>query len=225
MKFYLHSRKIVLNGVEKFASARCKFFNPQTRNLSAFSLVELLISISIIGMMAALSISAYPRFSEQITVATETYKFLAYIKETQVYGISSYSAPGTKVIYGVEVNRLTGSLKRTAWTNPTGHTNDLYMANKPFTAEEEVILKPAFEIEKICSDDTCTSNFETANIFFRRPNPEGRLIGKIATIITPAPTTSSSLDKIIIHIRSKRNIAFVKKVVILQTGQMYVSDW
>ncbi len=196
--------------------------------INAFTLIELLVSISVLAMIAAISVSSYPKFSEQMGVSTESYKMLAYLREAQVYGSAGYTDPGVKVVYGLEVDRDTNVVKKVQWQNPTSSTNQNYVDNKADTGETSFSLGNRFEIEKICSIaanvSSCDSegNYSKVFVFFRRPNPEARLLGQVGTILYPDQNGTTGLQKIEVHIRSKQNPQFIKKVVILQTGQMYV---
>jgi prepilin-type N-terminal cleavage/methylation domain-containing protein len=195
--------------------------------LIAFTLIELLVSISVLAMIAAISVSSYPQFSEQLGVTTETYKVLSYMREAQVYGVSGYTDPGVKVVYGLEVDKTTGVVKKVQWQNPNNNTNQSYINNKTDTGDAVLELNDRYEIEKMCSFvgsvSSCDSGqaYDRVYIFFKRPNPEARVIGLQGTIVSPEPSGSAGHAKLGVHIRSKKNPQFVKKVVILQTGQIY----
>lgn len=193
--------------------------------MKAFTLVELLVSISVLGVVAAISVSSYPKFSEQLGVSAETYKFLAFARQAQVYGVSGYTDAGVKVVYGIEIDRENNIVKTVQWQNPDSTTNQKYVDNKTDTGEETLQINNKYEIEKICNDEACTQNYDKAYVFFKRPNPEGRLLGLIGTILYPDQNSSTGFTRLEVLISSKKNSQFVKKVVILQTGQMYVSDW
>lgn len=212
-----------------------KFYSPhpnpllsKERGMNAFTLIELLVSISVLAMVAAISVSSYPKFSEQMGVSTESFKVLAYMREAQVYGSAGYTDPGVKVVYGLEIDRDTNTVKKVQWQNPNSSTNQSYVNNKGDTGEVVQSIGDRFEIEKMCSIvgtiSSCDNNenYTKVFVFFRRPNPEARLLGQVGTILYPDQNGTTGLQKIEVHIRSKQNTQFVKKVVILQTGQMYV---
>ena len=196
---------------------------------SAFTLVELLISMSIVALMATLSVSSYPKFSEQIGLTGETYKMLAYMRETQTYGISALAKPGVKFVNGFVLSN-DGTIKRLRWECPTTNCESInrkYVDNLAVDPTEEVYtIKDVYKISLICGGSAadCTTNQDKAYGIFRRPNPEARLITQLGTIISP-DESSGNLGRIEITLQSKRNPDFLKKIVILQTGQMYVSDW
>lgn len=203
------------------------YFQHKIKN-GAFTLIELLVSISILGIIAAISVSSYPKFSEQMGVGTEASKVLAYMREAQVYGNAGYTEPGVKVVYGVEIDRDTNILRKIQWQNPNSSTNQSYVSNAADTGEANLTIGDRFEIERMCNINAGISscdnngNYDKVYLFFRRPNPETRLIGKVGTIMYPDQNSQNGLQKIEVHIRSKKNQQFVKKIVILQTGQMYV---
>lgn len=193
---------------------------------SAFTLVELLVSMTIIALMAAMSISAYPKFSEQVTLTGETYKMLAYFKETQTYGVSAISRPGVKFVYSFVIDKQAGTLKRAKIESPTDTTNQYYSSTATIDADSpNFTIRDGYEISELDGiSNNATTSLDKVYGFFKRPNPESRIFGLVGQNIEP-DTNSGSFNKLIIVLRSKKNNAFMKKVVILQTGQMYVDDW
>lgn len=195
------------------------------KSFSAFTLIELLISISIIGIMATMTISSYPRFSEQINLASETYKMLSFTRETQIYGTAAVSTPGLKFVYAFLIDKDNGTIERYKIESPTDKSNQYYYNTATLDPDAQSFkLKESYEIEKICADINCSISLDKAYAFFKRPNPEARLVGLIGTNVQPDVNTGS-LDRLEVYVRSIRNTGLVKKIVILQTGQMYVSDW
>ena len=199
--------------------------------MKAFTLVELLICITIIGLLAVMSITAYPKFSEQIALTGETYKVLAYLRETQTFGISTVPNPGTKIVYAylleATTSAATSTIKRVQIQNPTTETNQYYITSAVVDASTtSYILDKNYRIFKLNAFyKNSTSSLTFAYGFFKRPNPESRIIGKIgASVIQPTSAGTESFGKLEIILQSKKNSAFMKKIVILQTGQMYVED-
>jgi prepilin-type N-terminal cleavage/methylation domain-containing protein len=194
--------------------------------LKAFTLIELLISMSIIALMATISISSYPKFSEQVSLSSEVYRMLAHFKEAQVFGTAAYVNPGTKVVYGFLVDKQAGTVVNYQLENPTSFLNQDYQTRSSIdSSAKTIILKTKFEIESIEGIfRNSTTTLEKIYVFYKRPNPEARLTGLIGTNISPDPNLSS-FSKVTITLRSKQNQQFKKKVVILQTGQMYVDSW
>lgn len=205
-----------------------EFPHPKVKKIKAFSLVELLVSVSIIVIIATLSISAYPKFSAQMTATSESYRMLSFLREAQSYGVAGYTNPGEKQVYGVEISKG-GNIKRVRIANPTSITNDYYVNNFVYesAATDVFNLKNIFEIKAICEDFDCdpdTSDITKALIFYKRSNPEGRLLTMIGSIINPSLTTNSH-SRIIVFMQSKLQPEIKKKVIILFTGQIYVQDW
>lgn len=205
-------------------------------NKTAFTLVELLVSISVLGLIAAVSVTSYPKFSDQLGVTSETYKMLAYLRQAQVYGVSGYTSPGVKVVYGVEINKDTGTLNVVQWENPDSTTNHDYIDEVRASTEPLLTINNKYIIDRICDDTGCdvnsvsTNNFTKGFVLFRRPNPEARLLAlsgnDSGNIKYPTdPASSVGFQRMEIVLKSKKNEQFMKKVVILQTGQMYVNDW
>lgn len=225
----------------------CKLALGEKEKLAAFSLVELLISISIIALMSALSIAAYPKFSAQLSVASESYRLLGFLRETQTYGISSYTRPGERVIYGVLVDKETSTIKRVVastdnlttgilQTDSKFKNSDFINSAADFLPEGDqdvttAFENPKFKIAAICSSEDCDTNQSTvdkAYALYKRPNPEARIILVSGTNLDPSPIgdgDTSSLSKMVIFLEHPTRKEIHKKVVLLRTGQMYVEEW
>jgi prepilin-type N-terminal cleavage/methylation domain-containing protein len=196
------------------------------KKFTAFTLVELLVTMSIISILAAMSISAYPKFSEQMALTSETYKILAYFRETQVFGVSALVTPGTKIAYAIRMSKTSNTIDRMIIVNPTDNKNSYYSSDGVVdTTSPSLQIKENFEISEINGIlQNSTTSLDTMYSYFKRPNPESRLFGMVGVNIVPG-TSLENFSKIEIILRSKKNNVFKKKIVILQTGQMYVSDW
>jgi prepilin-type N-terminal cleavage/methylation domain-containing protein len=198
--------------------------------MKAFTLVELLVGIGIISMIAGLSLSSYPRFAEQVALTSEVYKILAYAKETQIFGTSAFTTPGTRIVYSLKMHNDSNTIGRYILEDPASTDNQSYVEDSVQDMSTEVFnLKDQYKIsliEGISKDATTT--LTSLYIFYKRPNPEGRIVGLVddtnTTDIRP-DIVSGSFFKAIVTIESRRNSAFKKKIVILQTGQAYVEDW
>jgi Tfp pilus assembly protein FimT len=224
----------------------CKLALDEKEKLAAFSLVELLISISIIALMSALSIAAYPKFSAQLSVASESYRLLGFLRETQAYGVSSYAKPGEKTIYGILVDKDTNTIKRMVASTDrlvTGvlradskfKNSDFINSATDFIPEGDqdvaaTFENPKFKIVAICSSEECNPDQSTVNrgyALYKRPNPEARLVLVSGSLLDPSPTEgdTGSLAKMVIFLEHPLRKEMRKKVILLRTGQMYVEEW
>ncbi len=193
-----------------------------------FTLIELLVAIAIIALVAGLSLGSYPKFSEQMGVTTETYKLLAYLKETQTYGVNSYGSPGVKFVYGISIEK-NGSIKRVRLESPTNTSNSYFRDNlQELSGEDIFTLGDRYIVANICLDENCSSDavnsITKTYILYKRPNPEARIITLEGNNVQPGINTESH-SKIVILLNSKKDSKISKKVVILKTGQAYVADW
>jgi prepilin-type N-terminal cleavage/methylation domain-containing protein len=199
----------------------------KTKAKKGFTIIELLVSITIMAFVASISISAYPKFAEQMGVTGELYKLLAFARETQTYGISSYGAPGTKFVYGFVIEKDTSSIKRIKKESPENFNNSYFRDSMQELLGEDVLnLKSLYKVENICLEDNCdiSTSINKAYIIYKRPNPEARIFTLEGTNISPGQNRESH-NKIVVKISSIKNKNISKKLVILKTGQAYVSDW
>lgn len=204
------------------------FYKIKKNKKKGFTLIELLVAIGIIAFVAGLSIGSYPKFSEQMGVTTETYKLLAFLKETQTYGVNAYGSPGVKFVYGVEIEKGVG-IKRVRLESPTSANNSYYRDNLQVLSGEDIFaLKDLYNIVNICLDENCTvdtaNSITKAYILYKRPNPEARIITLEGTLVQPDVNTGSH-QRVVILLNSKKDAKISKKIVILKTGQAYVADW
>lgn len=213
------------------------------KKLRGFSLVELLISVSIISLMAMISIAAYPKFSAQLQASTESYKLLAWLRETQTYGVSSFTKPGERQVYGVEFNKTDNSIKRLVapvsqlsvvnFGSNSKFTNGGFLtAKQDFDGEQsEFVLGGLFQIVGICDNEECdplTSVYDKAYTVYKRPNPEARIFFEEGSVRDPSPSEDNdkgSKHKLVVFISAKNQSQIKKKIIILRTGQMYVKEW
>ncbi len=193
-----------------------------------FTLVELLVSITIIGIISVMSISSYPKFSEQLSVTSETYKILSFGLETKSYGSGSITEPGVKVVYALIIEKNNNTIKRVVIKNPTQNDNQYFVNTFPAASTDpldNLIIKDNFEISDICyfgiDKTNCDQHLNKVYGIFKRPNPDARLIGLQGTNIGP-DTDTGSYDRLEVTLKSKNNSNLQKKLVILSTGQIYV---
>jgi prepilin-type N-terminal cleavage/methylation domain-containing protein len=197
-------------------------------NKKGFTLVELLVAMGIIAMMAALSISAYPKFSDQLALTSDTYKFLSYFRETQSYGVSAVATPGVKFAYAFLVDKGNGTVSRVIIENPTSKTNDYYIKTAQTDPSAPIYtVKSGYNISDISGIKSgATTSLDKVYGFFRRPNPEVQLSGTVNTGTSYFPDSgTSTFDRVEVTFSLTKNPEQTKKIIILSTGQMYVNDW
>lgn len=190
-----------------------------------------------------ISIAAYPKFSAQLQASTEGYKLLAWLRETQTYGISAFTKPGQKQVYGIEFDKANNTIKRVIapisqlttanFGNSSKFTNGGFLSTKQdFEGDQPIFtLSGLFQIVGLCDTEDCdpeTSSYDKAYAVYRRPNPEARIFMEQGSVRSPSPAEDAdraSKSKLVVFISAKNQNQIRKKIIILRTGQMYVKEW
>ncbi len=177
-----------------------------------FTLIELMVTISIFVFMTAILLSNYNAFGSGTILTNMAYDIALTIRQAQTYGLSVKVGDGTfKQAYGVHFS-----------TTLTGDDNKKFIlfrddnGNNIFVSGENIVmynLKRGAYISKICMDDTCSSK-EKVDILFKRPNPRAIICDGIGVCSykSVAITISSADDS------SKRIIE------VTEAGQISVQD-
>ncbi len=203
------------------------FLRPVTRidtPSRAFSLVELIVSIAIFGIMTALVVAKYGTFNSSTLLTNAAYDVALAIRTAQTYGVSvksdgtsnftkeyvvdfnvrntvppnEYCAPDTSH-FTLWINNAAGDIR------PVPFCRDLVKVN------DYTLLRGA-KVSSICAGtdaNNCT-NFGRLVIRFLRPDPDARF----GTIAMHDPTEGGSQNFARVTIQdpdgSKRNISIYK---------------
>ena len=211
------------------------FLKKNNRELVAgFTLLELLISISIFAFMTAFLVSKYGTFNQGVLLTNLAYDTALTIRSAQSYGLNvqgqatSSTAVGFNYAYGVHfdpaeskkfilfVDLCGDGLYRDVQQQPTcaDSTTHLNEALSTYT------LRTGFSISSLCvggSPATCTSSSPTGyvlDVSFKRPNPDAVIISNQNTL------AQQSYAKITM----KATDGSTKSIVVQSTGQIAVTN-
>lgn len=153
----------------------------------AFTLVELLMCIAIIGILSAILLSRYPDSAVRINLLNISHSITLLIQEAQVRGAAVDSANSTVAGYGVYFT-TTASTSAILFADTITATqrNGIYIGDGLYTTtpldetRSTTILPSRYSIQKLCTGTgypfTCgassTPPITTLTITFIRPNPE-----------------------------------------------------
>lgn len=212
-----------------------------------FTLVELLVTLSVFTVISALTLANYPKFNNQTAITGLAQQIAISIREAQVYGVAvknasstaSIVSPNTYPAYGIffatsSVGTTYGSATSYSVFFDRVTSNGVAPYFKPmgdnfFTDSGELVetvkIQNGSKIVSICGVPTSGSTCNTAYaafIVFRRPNPDA----VIKTITTSGtwPYSSPTLvdcQRIDIVIRS-RDQNLTKTIQVYSSGQITV---
>lgn len=184
-----------------FPKLRSFFRLPDARQ-AGFTLVELMVSISIFAVMTLVVMLKQSDFSGSTLLTNAAYEVALLIRKAQTYGLNVRELQldnGTKLFnigYGVHVEQQGGTPLRTFVLfadlppNPSlpigsGNLPDGRYDPDTDIAIEELTLKKEFSVSQYCahtpsgSDHDCyQAGMEWMDISFVRPNPEAKIKGQ-----------------------------------------------
>ncbi len=182
----------------------------------AFTILELLVSVSIIGVILSVVLWNYGGFNDNLAVSGAAQEMAIAIRQAQTYGINvKESAVGSNQFnyaYGIYFNR----------TIPSSYTLfvDIDADNRydPGELVETVNIRDGVTVSNVCSNITagCTTVPSAVGILvlFLRPNPDARIYFTDSVGGLLSATTGK------IQLVSKKGTN--KYVIIENTGQIVV---
>ncbi|MDP3726506.1 MAG: prepilin-type N-terminal cleavage/methylation domain-containing protein [bacterium] len=148
--------------------------------ICGFSLVELLVSISIFTIVTGIVLANFPSFSSKIALENLGHEIALTVRQAQVFGVASRE-------FGVGSNIFPSHGVR--FDSAQNTTFFLYAdtdKNKKYTGTPELLetftIRGGNHISKICGFITPSSNcteLQVLDVVFTRPDPEPTITGKI----------------------------------------------
>lgn len=178
--------------------------------LGGFTLVELVISISILGAVTAFVIAKYGSVNQSIFLTNLAYEGASMVRTAQSYGLSVRQAPDSSFIYAYGTHFSTTEPKKI----------QLFIDlddDKAYDSGEllqEYVIKQNLSITSLCIGESPCAEVSTLDILFKRPEPDAIIVGCTgscnATKTYAKVTVSSSED--------------ARSIVIRRSGQISVED-
>lgn len=140
--------------------------------VQGFTIVELLIVISITVILAGLSLNAYPSYSRAAEFENVVIDVALLIREAQVFGSGTRQASGVVVDFDVAygITFIKDSSTIIFFVDRNG--NGVYDGTSS-EIERELELKPGFTVGDLCLASCINERFD---ISFKRPIPEARVV-------------------------------------------------
>ncbi len=201
-------------GIQALKANEAKSYKPK----AAFTLVELLVIVTIITLVSSVILANYRQLGSNFLLGNIAYDIALSIRQAQVYGISTREVgSGTGVFtaaYGVFFDMTTPSTY--LFYADTVGDNGIYTSGTD-TALQQISLPSGYTLSKICvpSGGPCGSGSDTSlNITFKRPNPDARLNATING--TPLTNQADALIELSSSSGKKRT------VMVQDTGQISI---
>jgi len=198
-----------------------KFFKKTKRNLQAgFSLLEMIMVLTVFGLITSIVTYNYGSFNNQITLTNLAYEIAMQIREAQVFSMGVRGANNTfDSHYGVYFKAGTGSFISFVDSDGDGlcksGPTDFCDACTTPTECQKIISLPrnmmVQEFKKVSDNSSVTG---PVFVTFKRPDPEAIILDSNSTVIT------SGVNVIV---KSPDNQ--YKKIVVRENGYISVEDY
>lgn len=191
--------------------------NYQLTTLRAFTLVELIVSVSIITLFGLLLLIKHNQFGESIALNNLAYETGLALREAQVFGISVREQAGGEFghAYGVSLNynnpdRFISFIDSHPVLTESSSPDGRYTAGQDELLNTYMIGRGNY-IEDVCVLNGGTESCEKAvDVTFLRPEPDANFVVE----------GGGSADTVIIKLRSPKGQT--KQVSVTSTGQISV---
>lgn len=173
----------------------------------AFSLIEVLITIAIIGIVTAIVVIKYGAFNSSVLLKGQAYELALNLREAQVFSIGARGENSTfRDAYGLYFDSST----------PNQYTlfldrDDDARYDSGEAVDTPFIIDPRFLISRICVN-SCSGSVSQLSVSFERPDFDARLYAPGAGTVTSAR----------IEITAATDPSVVRAVVISSAGQISV---
>lgn len=183
-----------------------------SRITKGFTLVELLVVISVSAVIAAMAIQGFPAYSERADFENLVLDVALTVREAQVYGLGTREAgsAGFDVAYGVHMSSApdaSGSLVFFVDKDNDGVYDGISAGEHLRT----LAMPSGYRISRLCTDDGCVVARTVLDISFKRPSPSARFTVEGAGGFLGAPKAS-------VEISSPSGT--IRKVEVFSSGQI-----
>ena len=176
--------------------------------LPAFSLIEMLVVISIFTLISIIILANHSRFNSSVLLGSLAYNIALSVRQAQVYGVSVQSAPnstGFETGYGMH------------FTTGTSYVLFADMnKNKRYDDGDSIVktysIGRGHTVTGFCGGTTCSPEITSLDVVFIRPNPDANMTDNNGVSYPSATITVSS------------TVDLTRTVRVASTGQIYVTN-
>ena len=185
---------------------------------AGFSLVELLVSISIVTIVASIILVGQSSFNGAVLLRGQAYEIALQIREVQLnaVGVSFDGSADFRTVLGVHFSSLDGEdgvfqIFRDANSNGFPDAGE--------TFGEQGILDPRFEIREIRILGAAPGPVDTMGVMFVRPNFDAQFVSPAGTLLTTVPVVEIDVSR---RGETGSGVNVVRTIEVTSTGQIAV---
>jgi len=158
---------------------------------NAFTLVEVMISVTIVTLIASVVLFNYTKFSDNLALSAAGQEMVINVRQAQTYGLAvkEVTSGGGKFdfAYGIYFNKNTDPKRYYLFVdknNGATPPNQKYdvgsgCGNTPTECVGEFTIRDGVTINTFCDGSVCppfgNASINAMNITFLRPNPDARI--------------------------------------------------
>lgn len=183
----------------------------RSKSSSGFSILEVLITAAIIGLLTAVIMVRYGAFNNEVLLKSQAYELALDLREAQSYAVSVRgSATEFREDYGLYFSMDEPDQYRLFRDNGDNSLTTYYDPGEEIG--QPYYLDARFQIERICVND-CTETVQDLSVSFRRPDFDAQFASE---------DTSSTISNARIELSNINDNASRQAVMVSPVGQIYV---
>jgi len=203
------------------------------RSIRAFTLIEMLVVLSIFVLISLMVLANYGKFNSSVLLGSLAYDIGSSIRQAQVYGISVKALPGGsnpnyQIGYGVDFNINSPTPQYLLYADTQNPLLYRYDSTKGGEAVNTYSLGLSHSIQRFCavsaggvqscSDGKAPPVIKTLDIEFIRPEPDAIFSTDLCTATPTTPCYASAFITVASPSGETRTIT------VYPTGQISVTN-
>lgn len=181
-KFLVFSRRKIAERFSAGAQHRLQTTNYRLQTSLGFSILEVLITTAIIGIITAIVVIKYGSFNNVVLLKNQAYKVAADLREAQNYAVSVRGEAGQfREDYGLYFN--VAALQQYILFLDQGELMEGGQAMAYYDNGEQLgtpyLVDSRFQLKRICvnivsESNNCPTEVDDLSVTFKRPDPDAQ---------------------------------------------------
>lgn len=190
------------------------FLRSYHKKTAGFSLLEVLITAAIIGIITTIALVRYSSFNNVILLKNQAFELALDLREAQTFAISVRGDGGEfRQEYGISFDRGSNPGQYILFQDADSAALPAYNAGEEIVGP--IIIDSRFELSDICINDETTCGIDRLDATFRRPNFDAM----IRAVVSGVPVSAYNARIVLANVIDPTGTV---SVLITSTGQILV---